>query len=479
MFRSASRLFAVVVWAIVCSMPANAGLQDEMNGMFDNLTNVTPGRAYNTGRRGVVTGGSLYARAPIMNPNLVSFRPPSFKGGCGGIDMFGGSFSFINGEQIQLLLRRIAQNAVGYAFDLAIKAMCPTCADAMHYLQEKVQSLNGMLSNSCKMSKAIVDTGIDAGKAFMSKLNAEAERDAANDGNSTDEATSTGTVASSETPYAALPLEKRQELWSNVVWEALDSSEVDSWFSAGDTGAKMSHILLSMIGSVIVKEDAAIGDDAEPVMQAHSLPRTFDDVDILVHGGAAKIYQSCTSGDKCLDPSPPIDLTLDGGFKQLVLNLLLGDGTTANLGIIKKMRTLNTALAFTTQEEKFLQMTGSLGLLKQFKNLATAEIVAVQMADVLASDMAIQLLFTGQKAVRFSVLALERRKPAAPTGEAHALLDKTAIYISQLTELRAGYARSLREAFTLAESINSLSARSGSSNMTDAFTTAVNKYRVN
>jgi conjugative transfer pilus assembly protein TraH len=43
-----------------------------------------------------------------MNESLWHFVPPSFDAGCGGIDLFAGSFSFISAEQFQNLLRAIA-----------------------------------------------------------------------------------------------------------------------------------------------------------------------------------------------------------------------------------------------------------------------------------------------------------------------------------------------------------------------------------
>ena len=106
-------------------VPAYADLQQEMDGMFGTMTNVTAPTAHLGQRRGVITGGSLVARNGITNTNLVSFVPPSFSAGCGGIDLFAGSFSFINFNQFVQLLRNVAGNASGYAFQLAVGAMCP------------------------------------------------------------------------------------------------------------------------------------------------------------------------------------------------------------------------------------------------------------------------------------------------------------------------------------------------------------------
>jgi conjugative transfer pilus assembly protein TraH len=51
---------------------ANAGLDEEMNGMFADMINATPGGYYETQRRGVIAGGSLVTRNKIMHTNLIS-----------------------------------------------------------------------------------------------------------------------------------------------------------------------------------------------------------------------------------------------------------------------------------------------------------------------------------------------------------------------------------------------------------------------
>ena len=42
------------------------------------------------------TGGSLMMRAPGRNYPLATVQLPSLRAGCGGIDIYGGAFSFIN-----------------------------------------------------------------------------------------------------------------------------------------------------------------------------------------------------------------------------------------------------------------------------------------------------------------------------------------------------------------------------------------------
>ena len=91
--------------------------------MLNTLSSSSSPAVYQSQRRGVITGGSFHARTSINETNLTGFVPPNFSAGCGGIDLYGGSFSFINSEQFNKLIRDIAGNASGYLLGLAISAM--------------------------------------------------------------------------------------------------------------------------------------------------------------------------------------------------------------------------------------------------------------------------------------------------------------------------------------------------------------------
>ena len=105
-------------------MASAGGLQNKMDAVFNDMSNVSRPGVFETQRRGVLSGGSAYVRSPIMNTELVNLQAPSFKAGCGGIDFFGGSFSFINADQFVQLLRSVASNAKGYAFQIALDIAC-------------------------------------------------------------------------------------------------------------------------------------------------------------------------------------------------------------------------------------------------------------------------------------------------------------------------------------------------------------------
>lgn len=101
--------------------------------------------------------GGLNVRSPIKNWQIVSFSPPNFKAGCGGIDMHFGSFSFISTENIKELIRNIMANAMGYAVRLALKNVCSSCDDIMKDYQKMVHSINANALNTCQMSSKAVD----------------------------------------------------------------------------------------------------------------------------------------------------------------------------------------------------------------------------------------------------------------------------------------------------------------------------------
>ena len=103
------------------------------------------------------TGGSLFMRAPGKNYPLVNAQLPSLKAGCGGIDLFGGSFSFINKAQFVALLQNIGANAVGYAFKLALQSISPDIDKLLTELQDQINKINTMNINSCEAAQSLVN----------------------------------------------------------------------------------------------------------------------------------------------------------------------------------------------------------------------------------------------------------------------------------------------------------------------------------
>ncbi|NJM44658.1 MAG: hypothetical protein HC858_13105 [Brachymonas sp.] len=118
---------------------------------------MTSGNAFRGQTQNVISGGSLYLRMPQQSYNLANLTLPNLKAGCGGIDLFAGSFSFINKEQFVAMIRNIGNNALGYAFNLAIEAIDPMIAKVLADLRKAAQAANDLNINSCEAGQALVN----------------------------------------------------------------------------------------------------------------------------------------------------------------------------------------------------------------------------------------------------------------------------------------------------------------------------------
>ena len=115
----------------MAAAPVNAQVGAELNDFFNDMgasANATGPTAYQGQSAGYYSGGNIWTRFPQKSVNPVNLQLPSIKAGCGGIDVFSGSFSFINTDEIVAMLKATANNALGFAFQLAIKSISPQIA---------------------------------------------------------------------------------------------------------------------------------------------------------------------------------------------------------------------------------------------------------------------------------------------------------------------------------------------------------------
>lgn len=138
---------------------ANATVSSEMNNYFNSTgvaANVTGPSAYNGQSAGYYSLGNVWTRFPQRSVQPFNLQLPHARAGCGGIDLFAGSFSFINSAELVALLKATANNAVGFAFKLAIDAVSPQISKVMEELSQKAQQLNQMNISSCELAKSLV-----------------------------------------------------------------------------------------------------------------------------------------------------------------------------------------------------------------------------------------------------------------------------------------------------------------------------------
>lgn len=288
--------------AIAMPIPVLANMQQQVNAMFGQLINVTAPGAYQTASRGVVTGGGVVLRNRISTSNLIDITPPSAKGGCGGINLYTGSFSFVNAEEFVALMRNVASNAVGivsgYAFMLALEYMDAQTSGVIKNITGRIQQLNQMFSNSCQLASGIVNGGIKAleeNRDFKSASSAFVK-------NVSDDffgARSQKQGTAFQRLQDAGKIEQCVEA-GNVVWCAMQKVGLASQIMFGSD--ENAEYIMSITGSYLVslKEDSAGGKSPN----ASPLPPLITDkaLAIFVDGSEdseAMIYECKDEG--CLD----------------------------------------------------------------------------------------------------------------------------------------------------------------------------------
>ena len=347
----------VVLVFLLHSTVCWASLQNEMQGMFNTMTNVTAGHYSEGLGRGVVSGPSVVMRSNRVRTDLINFRPPSISGGCGGIDMFMGSFSFINEDQFISLLQSIATNAAGYAFKLALSTMCPTCEAAMTSLQKAMQALNSAAGDSCRVASAGVDylaKQMDTAGLAKSMEGGPIASTATAIGKTADAFTGFLNGVNKGSNTSKMGTEDIRAMLGNVAWKALQKNNfTSSAFVSGDND--LAQALMSVTGTIIGVKGS--DDDDTPLVTDHAPLLTVKDLlDGAVPGaGDGPQRYSCDDNNNCEGISI-VPYTFIG-LQQLVKQTLLGaDGmATGTDSFIFKLA--NNTGALTDHEKQLIQVS--------------------------------------------------------------------------------------------------------------------------
>ena len=121
------------------------------------------GGSYDGHDRGFMYAGNASLRYQPSKDYLVTLTPPSFRNGCGGIDLFMGGFSFLKSQELIEKFKNImGPAAISFAFDIALETLCPQCASTMKDLENLANKLNQLQLDDCKAQKAVAVLAKDA-----------------------------------------------------------------------------------------------------------------------------------------------------------------------------------------------------------------------------------------------------------------------------------------------------------------------------
>lgn len=244
---------------------------------FDGMMNTTSAGAYHNARRGVINGGSISFRLPILDVSIASLTMPEIRGGCGGIDLFGGSFSFINKEQFVALLKSVGMNAISYAASLALKTICEQCFVVMEIIQKKIQEMNAFLGNSCQLAQGLVHDGLNLlpDSKFGQKMQTKQASNASAWGAGKDFFTSITSTPGElytaskgifdwEDQSSGSPVGQMKIDTGNLLWEAYWTKAAVAGTTVkanleklgfSDDGNKIGRFLLSLAGTFIILQE--------------------------------------------------------------------------------------------------------------------------------------------------------------------------------------------------------------------------------
>lgn len=225
------------------------------------VVNITDPGVYQTQGATVYSGGGMTLRIPGKNLQPIAFTPPGIKSGCGGIDFWAGSFSFINKDAFVQFLRNIGQNAVGYFFQLALESISPEIAGVLKDLNKLAQDMNKFNMNSCDAAKTFVDS-MDKQFSIGKKIH---------------DATTFGTADGSSSDYMASISNFRTDVDAAI-------NKIDEFFtsSGGNKDAGNHQVVPTASYNVLYK---ALAPSMIPDSAGHSLTNagfTEDEIGMLI-----------------------------------------------------------------------------------------------------------------------------------------------------------------------------------------------------
>ena len=286
------------VMAALFAMPAGANVGEDMASYFDDMgaaANASGPVAYQGQSSGYYTLGSMWARFPQKTVTPANLQLPRVRAGCGGIDIFTGSFSFINAAEFVAMLKAVANNAVGFAFKLAIDSISPQIGGVIDQMQDIANKVNQFNIGSCEAAAAAVGTiwpRVDAAEDRICQSIGQSAGQFA-DAVKARRGCGNGGERASTLAGAADPALKDQIPGpKNYGWDLIRSSPL------GEESRELQEFVMTLTGTIVVGRRTS--DDA-PLPVAYRGPGDPALLDALLDGARGVTILRCADGTTCLE----------------------------------------------------------------------------------------------------------------------------------------------------------------------------------
>jgi len=372
--RTASVAMSLGAASMIPVGVARADVAGSMNSFFNDAggaANVTGPTAYQGQTAGYYSMGNVWTRFPQKSVQPFNLQMPSVRAGCGGIDLFTGSFSFINGAEMVAMLKATANNALGFAFQLAIDSVSPEIGKVMDSMANKAQQMNQMNISSCEAAQGLVGGLVPKMMGARSTICAAIGN---SQGRFTDWAKARqgcgpggeqeATINGNTDPKMA---ENTPGSARNYTWDAIQKSN-----KFGTMDQEFSEYLMTLVGTIVTNPTG--GDGGGSVVKFYG-PAEEAVVTALLDGtskGAEVRFLKCDEQKQCLNVSDQ-KLNVAEGLREKIKGMINS--------INRKIRTDS---ALTPAEQQLLNMT----TLPLYKMLAVQAMAHQNFADAETSNMA-------------------------------------------------------------------------------------------
>lgn len=300
--------------AALLALPAQADVNSDLNKFFNKLGfegNATKAAVWQGQAAGYVTGGNLFLRNQVNHLQLVSFTPPSITAGCGGIDAYLGSFSFINSEQIERFIQQLMGNAVGYFFDLALQTAVPGMKSVKDFMQKLATDLNSMNVSSCQAAQGIIGGLWPKSTVQSQKIcqDIAGETNMFSDWAASRQGCTVGGQQDKVLDKAPENMKDQVMKNKNLMWEILKKNKLVN----GDT--QMMELVMTITGTIIYDSNGDI-TFLDPQANNRDLVRA------IMHGGKVTVTGCVSSGDCVKTTQRDVTVSQSNSFVERVTKII-------------------------------------------------------------------------------------------------------------------------------------------------------------
>lgn len=387
--KTRSLCVALAVLALGAPAVASAGMDQQMNKMFNQMSNTTMPGVYSNARRGVISSGGITIRNQTQPLNLVSWAPAELSGGCGGIDATFGSLSWVSSAQIEQLMRNVASNAEGLLFQMALSAISHDLSSKINQFADKALSKIGQLKNSCQIAQSAI-SALDSNAGGDSYANHDAQASLVQTGTSSDASAAEQQQNPVQTAAASDPKYKKL-VARNIMWDAITSQNVASAFGESGSGAKtLNEEIMSVTGTIVTcipsqDPDCSSGANSSDGLGLIVQKPTLHLSDLVYGGGGTAQRIECSDTKSCMKMS--VVSWVGQGFLDRVQQML---GTPTSGGYLG---TIFNGASSSPQLEAFISNAGPAGAEIMRVARATNADQAMAYAQAISRAIAVHLAY--------------------------------------------------------------------------------------